>query len=224
MIGEIFDAVWPEGGTPRVHDVQTTVVPAGGAAIVDFAVQVPGTFILVDHALFRAFNKGAIGMLKVEGPANPTVYSGQEVDEVYLGDAAPKAQEALSAARVAGDTLEARVLRGKAVFMGTCSTCHQLEGQGMASVFPPLAKSDFLMADKERSVHIVLAGLSGPIEVNGQRYENVMPPLANLTDHEIADVLTYVRNSFGNKGDAVTDEEVARVRAALPRPAEAGHP
>ncbi len=49
--------------------------------------------------------------------------------------------------------------RGKAVFLGTCSTCHQLEGQGLASVFPPLAKSDYLMADKERSIHIVLEGL-----------------------------------------------------------------
>jgi nitrite reductase (NO-forming) len=224
VIGEIFDAVWPEGGTPPLHDVQTTLVPAGGAAIVDFAVQVPGTLILVDHALFRAFNKGAIGMLKVEGEPAPLVYSGQEVDEVYLADAAPRAQAALSAARVAGDDLEARVLRGKAVFMGTCSTCHMLEGQGMPSVFPPLAKSDFLMADKERSIRIVLAGLSGPIEVNGQRYENVMPPFANLTDHEIADVLSFVRNSFGNRGEAVAADEVARVRGALPRAAEAGHP
>jgi nitrite reductase (NO-forming) len=146
------------------------------------------------------------------------------VDEVYLADAAPRAQAALSAARVAGDDLEARVLRGKAVFMGTCSTCHMLEGQGMPSVFPPLAKSDFLMADKERSIRIVLAGLSGPIEVNGQRYENVMPPFANLTDHEIADVLSFVRNSFGNRGEAVAADEVARVRGALPRAAEAGHP
>jgi nitrite reductase (NO-forming) len=224
VIGEIFDDVWPEGGTPRVHDVQTTLVPAGGAAIVDFGLQVPGTFILVDHALLRAFNKGAIGMLKAEGPEDPLVYSGREVDEVYLADAAPRAQEAIAQAQAAGDTLEARILRGKAVFMGTCSTCHQLEGQGLAGVFPPLAKSDYLMADKQRSIHIVLAGLSGPVTVNGQRFENVMPPFASRTDHEIADVLTFVRNSFGNTGEAVSDEEVAKVRAALPKPAEAGHP
>jgi nitrite reductase (NO-forming) len=224
VIGEIFDDVWPEGGTPVAHDVQTTVVPAGGSAIVDFAVQVPGTFILVDHSLFRAFNKGALGMLRVEGPPAPLVYSGQEVDEVYLSDRAPRAQQALAESKQAGDTLEARVLRGKARYMGICSTCHMLEGQGMASVFPPLAKSDFLMADKERSIHIVLAGLSGPIEVNGQRYDNLMPPFANLTDHEIADVLTFVRNSFGNRGEPVLGEEVARVRAALPRPPDPGHP
>ena len=114
--------------------------------------------------------------------------------------------------------------RGKAVYLGTCSTCHQLEGQGLASVFPPLAKSDYLMADTERSIRIVLEGLSGPIEVNGANFNNVMPPLANLTDHEIADVLTYVRNSFGNRGDPVADADVAAARAALKAPRAGGHP
>ena len=60
--------------------MQTTLVPAGGAAIVEFKVEVPGTYVLVDHSLFRAFNKGALGMLKVEGPDNLAVYSGKEVD------------------------------------------------------------------------------------------------------------------------------------------------
>ena len=68
--------------------MQTTLIPAGGAAIVEFKVEVPGTYILVDHSLFRAFNKGALGMLKVDGPANQLVYSGKEVDAVYLGKAA----------------------------------------------------------------------------------------------------------------------------------------
>ena len=71
VIGEIFDNVYPEGGTRRSqHNVQTTMIPAGGSAIVDFKVEVPGTYILVDHSLFRAFNKGALGMLKVTGPEN----------------------------------------------------------------------------------------------------------------------------------------------------------
>jgi mono/diheme cytochrome c family protein len=80
------------------------------------------------------------------------------------------------------------------------------------------------MADKERSIHVVLAGLSGPVTVNGQTYNNVMPSWAHLTDHEIANVLTYVRNSFGNRGDPVRDDEVAKVRASLQRPPETGHP
>jgi nitrite reductase (NO-forming) len=227
VIGEIFDRVRSEGAREISHDVQTTLIPAGGAAIVEFAVEVPGTFVLVDHSIIRAFNKGALGMLKVDGPENKLVYSGKEVDEVYLADYSEKALEAKRAAAAAtkeGESLEARMEHGKATFQGTCSTCHQAEGQGLASVFPPLAKSDFLMADKERSVHVVLAGLSGPLTVNGQGYNNVMPAWAHLTDHEIANVLTYVRNSFGNQGDPVADEEVAKVRASLPKPTVSGHP
>src|SRR5436190_13081823 len=87
VIGEIFDHVYQEGGMkPTQEQVQTTLVPAGGSAIVDFKLDVPGTFILVDHALFRAFNKGTLGMLKAEGPENLLVYSGKEVDATYLGD------------------------------------------------------------------------------------------------------------------------------------------
>jgi nitrite reductase (NO-forming) len=80
------------------------------------------------------------------------------------------------------------------------------------------------MADKEHTIRAVLAGLSGPITVNGQPYNNVMPAWAHLTDHEIANVLTYVRQSFGNQGEPVTDEEVASVRASLPKPVQSGHP
>ncbi len=229
VIGEIFDRVRMEGAREVAHDVQTTLVPAGGSAVVEFKLEVPGTFILVDHSLIRAFNKGALGMLKVEGPDDKVVYSGKEVDEVYLAEYSEKALEAKRAAAEAKEkapagSLEARLEQGKAVFQGTCSTCHQAEGQGLASIFPPLAKSDYLMADKERSIHTVLAGLSGPVTVNGQTYSNVMPSWAHLTDHEIANVLTYVRNSFGNQGEPVTDEEVAKARAALPKPEEAGHP
>lgn len=79
------------------------------------------------------------------------------------------------------------------------------------------------MADRTRSIRVVLAGLSGPITVNGQPYNGAMPAFSNLTDHEIAAALTYVRSHFGNQGDAITDEEVAAVRASLPPP-PSGHP
>src|SRR5262245_5927052 len=177
VIGEIFDSVRMEGAREPVHDLQTTLIPAGGAAVVDFALQVPGTYILVDHSLLRAFNKGALGMLKVEGPEDKVVYSGREVDEVYLAeysDKATSARKESASAPAAGETLEARLARGKATYQGTCSTCHQGEGQGLAPVFPPLAKSDFLMADKQRSIRIVLEGLSGEVVVNGTKYNNVM--------------------------------------------------
>lgn len=94
VIGEIFDRVYPEGGTlVSQKNVQTTLVPAGGSAIVEFKVEVPGTFIIVDHSLSRAFNKGALGMLKVAGPENLLVYSGKEVDAVYLGRQASAGSE-----------------------------------------------------------------------------------------------------------------------------------
>jgi len=140
VIGEIFDAVYQEGGTtPSQHNVQTTEIPAGGAAMVEFKVEVPGTYVLVDHSLFRAFNKGALGMLKVEGPQNLLVYSGKEVDAVYLGKAAEGgdtekkvaalkaevAQEISSNPKIAGLTREIQVQKGKAVYMQTCFVCHQ---------------------------------------------------------------------------------------------------
>lgn len=74
LIGEIFDKVYVEGGSTINHNVQTTVIPAGGAAIVEFKVDVPGDYILVDHSIFRAFNKGAIGKLKVTGEENAKIF------------------------------------------------------------------------------------------------------------------------------------------------------
>ncbi|MCL4686003.1 nitrite reductase, copper-containing [Myxococcota bacterium] len=224
VIGEIFDHVYQEGAFPPVRSVQTTLVPAGGATVTDFAVEVPGTYILVDHSIFRAFHKGAVGMLQVDGADAPLIYSGLEVDEVYLSERSAVALEAVASVDPDDTSLQARMQRGKAVYQGTCSTCHQAEGQGLASIFPPLAKSDFLMADRERAIELVLKGMSGPIVVNGETYNGVMTPFAHLTDHEIADVLTFVLNSWGNDGGAVADEEIARVRAALPKEGTPGHP
>jgi nitrite reductase (NO-forming) len=225
VIGEIFDQVYQEGGMiPSQKHVQTTLVPAGGSAIVEFKTDVPGTYIIVDHALFRAFNKGALGMLKVEGPENLIVYSGKEVDETYLGsallsqdskveDLEKKKREAISAdPKIAGLSKEILMEKGKRVYTQTCFACHQLNGEGMAGVFPPLAKSDYLLADKERAIRAVTKGLAGPIKVNDKDYNGVMPPVT-LNDDQIAQVLTYVSNDWGNKGDIFTVDEVRKVRA-----------
>lgn len=224
VIGEIFDHVYSEGSSEAITNVQTTLVPAGGSAIVDFRLEVPGTYILVDHSIFRAFNKGALGMLRVTGGEDRIVYSGREVDETYLGAAGPSA--AAASAGVAGDSPEARQRRGETTFLGVCATCHQRDARGLATLFPPLAQSDFVNGDKNRVIRAVLAGLSGPIQVNGTTFNGAMPALANLTDHEVADVLTYVRSHFGNQSAPVTDAEVAAVRAELAHaaPPAAGHP
>jgi nitrite reductase (NO-forming) len=224
VIGEIFDKVYAEGGTVAWQEnVQTTLVPAGGSAMVELKLEVPGTYVLVDHAIFRAFNKGALAMLKVDGPDNKLVYSGKEVDETYLGEQAPegytaaqriatlekKVEEAIKQTpTIVTMTKEIQVEKGKLVFMQTCAVCHQTNGQGLPQVFPPLAGSDFLMADKARSIRIVLRGTSGPVMVNGIKYDSVMPPVVQLTDEQVANVLTYVRNSWGNTGEAVSADEV----------------
>jgi len=227
-IGEIFDRFYAEGGTAvRQENVQTTLIPSGGAAIVEFKLEVPGTYILVDHSIFRTFNKGALAMLKVDGPENKLVYSGKEVDATYLGEQAPEGYAAVQriatlekkveetikqTPAIVTMTKEIQMEKGKLVFMQTCAVCHQTNGQGLPQVFPPLAGSDFLMADKGRSVRIVLRGTSGPVTVNGTTYDSVMPPVVQLTDEQVAHVLTYVRNSWGNTGEAVSLDEVRLAR------------
>lgn len=106
-----------------------------------------------------------------------------------------------------------QLARGKKVYDAICVACHQPTAQGVPSVFPPLAKSDYLMADKQRSIRIVAKGLTGKITVNGKDFDSAMPP-PGLKPEQIADVLTYVRNNFGNSGDAVSVDEVNAVLKA----------
>jgi mono/diheme cytochrome c family protein len=107
--------------------------------------------------------------------------------------------------------LKASVARGKEIYTVQCMSCHMEQGEGMEGVFPPLAKSDYLMADKKRSIQQVLHGVSGEIKVNGVTYNGEMAAI-DLTDEEVSDVLNYVRNSWGNKGDAVKPEEAKAAR------------
>lgn len=103
---------------------------------------------------------------------------------------------------------------GKAVYDTYCLTCHQADAYGVPGLNPPLVKTEWVLGDKTRLIHVVLKGLNTPININGQTYRNPMPAHAFLTDVEIANVLTYIRSNFGNKASAVTAEEVKMVRAA----------
>lgn len=107
--------------------------------------------------------------------------------------------------------LKASIARGKEVYTAQCLSCHQEQGEGIEEVYPPLAKSDYLMADKKRSIVQTLKGVSGEIKVNGKTYNAEMTGF-DLNDQELSDVLNYIRNSWGNKGAAVTPEEVALAR------------
>jgi nitrite reductase (NO-forming) len=248
VIGLIFDTVYTEGGSAQTHNVQTTVIPPGGAAVVEFTVKVPGTYTLVDHALFRAFNKGAIGTLTVSGPESHLVYSGKQGDGLYVGEPRVAGLTDATKAAALAPVVPARLNRalesnagsqssppptlsaaeraqfehGRQVYMQTCFVCHQPDGKGVAGQIPPLAKSDLLMADKQGAIRGVLQGRSGEVLVNGKKYNGIMVPLPQLSDEEIANVITYVRNSWGNSGDVATRQEVEQLRKASP--ALAGKP
>ncbi|MDH4029871.1 MAG: cytochrome c, partial [Chromatiales bacterium] len=107
-----------------------------------------------------------------------------------------------------------QIERGGALYKTHCSGCHQAEGQGLPGAFPPLARSDYLLADRKRAIETVIIGLSGPVTVNGQDYNALMPPMGHLADEEIADILTYTLNAWGNDGGPVTSEQVAKVRGS----------
>ena len=227
VIGEIFDRVQQEGGTHPQENVQTTLIPAGGAAIVEFHTEVPGSYVMVDHSILRAFNKGALAILKVDGEENKSIYSGKEVDAVYLGDRAEPnlaaVTQASAAAKAGNLTQDEQIKAGQQLFTGTCSVCHQANGAGLPNVFPPLAKSDFIAADPKRAIDIVVHGLSGKVTVNGSEYNSVMPPMSQLNDDEVANILTYVLNSWGNPGGRIEAGDVAKVRAKAPAKAAAEH-
>jgi mono/diheme cytochrome c family protein len=104
---------------------------------------------------------------------------------------------------------------GAQVFTTVCSACHQANAQGLPGAFPALAGSDWVNADPETPIRVVLTGLSGPIKVNGADFNSMMPPPPGLDDEKIANVLTYVRANFGNKGSAITKDQVAAVRSSL---------
>jgi mono/diheme cytochrome c family protein len=107
-----------------------------------------------------------------------------------------------------------RAQMGKKVFDTTCIACHQANGLGVPGQYPPLVASEWVTGSEERLVRIVLHGLNGPITVEGKEYNNVMAPLGGaLKDEQIANVLSYVRASWGNTASEVSPETVAKVRA-----------
>ena len=107
--------------------------------------------------------------------------------------------------------LKASIARGQVVYSAQCITCHMEKGEGVEGAFPPLAKSDDLMADKNRSIKQIRSGVSGEIKVNGVLYNGEMTGI-ELTDEELSDVLNYVRNNWGNKGEAIKPADVKAVK------------
>jgi nitrite reductase (NO-forming) len=175
--------------------------------------------VLVDHSIFRTFNKGSLGLMKVEGAENKEVYSGKTADNVYLpeGGAIQKVTDKEIVSTAA--TLEDQIKFGRNIYQQNCAACHQADGKGIPRAFPPLANSDYFNADWKRVIDVVKNGKSGAITVNGTPYNGVMPSLG-MSEEDIANVLTYVSHSWGNKKRVFKKSEVSAVPLKKEQPAE----
>jgi nitrite reductase (NO-forming) len=152
----------------------------------------------------------------VAGDENLVVYSGTQSEGIYLpeGGAVQSITEAAPPIPSAANK-EERILFGARVYSRNCLACHQESGQGIPGAFPPLAGADYLLSDPERAISVLLDGLSGEITVNGQTYDGVMPAV-QLSDEEVANVLTYTLNTWGNDGGEVSPQQVASHRNPQP--------
>ncbi len=116
---------------------------------------------------------------------------------------------------VEDDLSKGREISGSRVYETYCRACHARNGKGDGTRFPPIDSSEWVMGDKETLIRIVLEGLEGPITVRGEQFLGTMPAMPYLTDQEVAEVLTYIRQNFNNEGDAVSEGEVSYVRSKL---------
>lgn len=112
-------------------------------------------------------------------------------------------------------SLKSSLARGETIYKKICLTCHQVDGSGVPNLNPPLIQTKWVLGSKTILVKQVVKGSNGTVEIDGDTFRNTMPPQPKLTDQEIADVLTYVRNSFGNKTSQVSPAEVKSIRAKL---------
>ncbi len=125
---------------------------------------------------------------------------------------APAAEAAPAADPGSAEAEPVQVASGGENFEANCSACHQVDGRGQPATFPPLAGSDFLLADVDRAIETVLRGRTGEIVVNGETFNGMMPPMGHLDDAEIAGILTHVYQSWGNDGAPVSAAQVASIR------------
>ncbi len=213
VIGEIFDTVYAEAGSVASHNVQTTTVPPGGATIVEFTTRVPATYLLVDHAIFRAFNKGTLGMLEVTGDENPDYYVAQHEARVYTPSpgrqwGAPAVSQSRSVGEVFVETRtdEARTRSGAGLYATNCASCHGERGAGVPNVFPALTSSTVLL-DTNEVARSVRRGRRGDI--------GVMPGFPHLNARDVADLVGYAQTTFASHPAVHDANEIQAVLNAL---------
>ncbi len=112
--------------------------------------------------------------------------------------------------------VRADAVDGRAVYTANCGACHQANGLGLAGVFPPLAASDWVLKNDARLVQILLHGINGELVVNGVTYNGLMPAFPQLSDAELAAVLSYIRSDWGNDASPITPEQVGEGRLLYP--------
>jgi mono/diheme cytochrome c family protein len=137
-------------------------------------------------------------------PGAPSAAAPVTAPAIASTPTAPPAPGAAPAPAAGSFDLKASIGRGQPLYMQTCIACHQPTGMGLPGAFPPLAKSEYATGDARRMVAMILKGVQGPLTVNGVQYNNIMLPLDTQfpvlkDDAKVADVLNYVRNSFGNE-------------------------
>ena len=135
---------------------------------------------------------------------NPAIERTDLGDMRTVADLRPTAQAAAPGAAVDGG----------AIFAANCAACHQANGQGLPGVFPPLVGSEWVVGDPKVLANILLHGVSGKIEVAGQSFDGMMPAFAQLSDAEIAGVLTHIRSTWGNQAEAISADFIASEREA----------
>ncbi len=203
-----------EGGAP----IGTWEVFADGFARVD-------TIVSVTDAVFRPMGlaEGPDGSLYISDTEQGAIwrvrYTGKKEDfgaSDLVAMAKSKERMYIRTPDVVQDRLEQPAEgRGALTYKTFCATCHQSNGKGDGNRFPPLDGAEWVLGDKARLIQLTIQGISEAIEVKGQTYTGVMPQHSFLKDEEIAEVLTYIRNSFGNEASPVTAAEVAAVRKEL---------
>jgi mono/diheme cytochrome c family protein len=104
------------------------------------------------------------------------------------------------------------ISKGKKVYEQYCLSCHMPDGAGVPRLNPPLRGTTWVTGDKNRLIDVILNGLDEPVDIDGETYQNPMPAQSQLTNQQVADVLTYIRKSFGNNASAVSAAEVASRR------------
>jgi mono/diheme cytochrome c family protein/glucose/arabinose dehydrogenase len=156
-------------------------------------------------------------LLSIVRAANPGV---TPLANELLGTVALQAGDSVVAEAALSPVDQQRVAAGQRVFATSCAACHQLDGNGMAGLAPPLRESEWVAGPPERTLRIVLHGLRGPVEVGGTTFQLEMPGQGHLPDKDLAAALSYVRRSFGNRASLVTPEEVAAFRKANARRTE----